>query len=90
MSKGYKVEVVDGVQAVNGGLVESVIDPREKRCLVCNPDDPQRLAEQSFAAGRITERVERRQEATDLPLEFVDDAAVVYPVDPPQPRRRRR
>ena len=55
----YTVEVVDGVQYVNGKVFDTVIRPDERRVTVTNPNDLDRLAQVSFNAGIVTRQIER-------------------------------
>lgn len=75
----YRVDVVDGYQAVLGRIVETVIYTAERRCLITDPHDRDELARRSFDAGQLAEREDHESAVTsDAPVEFTDGSASVF------------
>jgi hypothetical protein len=78
------VTTIDGLQAVNGRIVESVIELPARSCTVCNAPDPAVIAQRAFRAGRVAARLGAH---ADAPVEFIDDVAVIRLAATPSARR---
>ena len=86
----YRTQVVDGRQYLNGQQVQTIIDPKQKKCTITDPGNREGLAQRSFQAGAIAARNDPALETEEV-SEVIDDSVGVYRPSPrPRFRRRRR
>jgi hypothetical protein len=86
----YKTSVVDGRQFLNGREVETLINSKERTCIITDPGDRDRLAKRSFEAGALVARRDPSFERDEL-NEIIDaSVGVRRPVPRQWPRRRRK
>lgn len=77
VQRPYRIEVVDGIQAVNGRIVDNVLNTKDRTCTISDPCDREQLARRSFDAGAVAQQIDQTAAPVDA-VEIIDESAVVH------------